>query len=344
LLIGELAIVVLVMVAFAQFHPDYEERRFDWIIGSFLAVAVLFWFRPLPFATCLALALFIDRTYIDLDGSISVRSFFGVVKVDESTDGRFRVLSHGTTLHGAERIRDADGNPVTGTPDVLMYYADGSAMAQVLDVTRARNPDGVRYAVIGLGTGSLACRSQPADTVHYYEIDPAIIRIARDSGLFHFLAACRGQVPIMLGDARLTLADAPDGAYDIIFVDAFTSDAIPIHLLTREAMALYLSKLSPHGIVAVHISNRYLELASVVTGIAAANGAVTRLNDGSDFNDNVSEYLFTGTVAAVARQDLDFGDLIWSKYWPRQTPDPRQRVWTDDYSNIVGAVMRQLRQ
>jgi hypothetical protein len=225
-----------------------------------------------------------------------------------------------------------------------MYYADGSAMAQLMNVERARKPDGVNYAVVGLGTGSLACRSEPDDTVHYYEIDPAIVHIARDSGLFHFLSACRGQVPIMLGDARLTLADAPDGAYDIIFVDAFTSDAIPIHLITREAMALYLRKLGPHGIVAVHISNRYLELASVVAGIAAANGAVTRLNDGSDFNENASEYLFSGTVAAVARNDEDFGDLIWSKYWPRRNADPRQWVWTDDYSNIVGAVIRQLKQ
>jgi len=305
---------------------------------------VLFWFAPLPFAACIALALFIDRVYIADADTYSVRSFFGVARVEESADGRFRVLSHGTTLHGAERIRDANGNPVGGRPDVLMYYSDGSAMAQVMDVVRARNPSGIRYAVVGLGAGSLACRAQAADTVHYYEIDPAIVHIARDSGLFHFLSACRSEIPIMLGDARLTLADAPDGAYDIIYVDAFTSDAIPIHLLTREAMALYLAKLAPHGIVVVHISNRYLELASVVTGIAAANGAVTRLDDGSDFAENPNEYLFTGTVAAVAREDADFGDLSGSRYWPRQENNPRQWVWTDDYSNIVGAIIRQMRQ
>ena len=343
-LVGVLVAAALFMLAFREFHPGYEETRFDWIIGSFLAVAVLFWFAPLRFAVCIAVALFVDRVYIDSGDAISVRSFFGVARVEESTDGRFRVLSHGTTLHGAERIRDQRGNPVTGRPDVLMYYSDGSAMAQVMDVVRARNPSAIRYAVVGLGAGSLACRAQPADTLHYYEIDPAIIHIARDSGLFHFLSACRGDVPIMLGDARLTLADAPDAAYDIIYVDAFTSDAIPIHLLTREAMTLYLAKLAPHGIIAVHISNRYLELASVVTGIAAANGAVTRLSDSADFAENAREYLFAGTVAAVARQDTDFGDLVWSKYWPRQTTDPRQWVWTDDYSNIVGAVVRQLRQ
>jgi hypothetical protein len=340
---GALAVTVLVMIAFHQFHPDYEEIRFDWTIGSFLAVAVLFWFAPLPFAAIVAVALFINHTYVDVNGTTSVRSFFGVHKVADSEDGRFRVLSHGTTLHGAERIRDANGNPVEGRPIPVMYYYDGSAMAQVMDAVRARNAGPIRYAVIGLGAGSLACRARPADTVHYYEIDPAIIHIARDSGLFHFLSACRPDVPIMLGDARLTLADAPDGSYDIIYVDAFTSDAIPIHLLTREAMAVYLRKLTPHGIAVIHISNRYLELASVVGGIAAANGLRTRVNDGSDVVENGNEYLYVGTVAAVARDDQDFGALANSAFWPLQQLDPSQWVWTDDYSNIVGAVMRQIK-
>jgi protein-L-isoaspartate O-methyltransferase len=340
--LGALAVTALVMVAFKEFHPDYEETQFNWIVGTLLAVAVLFWRAPLPFAATVAVVLAINHTYVDTGGGTSVRSFFGVHRVADSEDGRFRVLSHGTTLHGAERIRDRNGNPVSGRPDILMYYYDGSAMAQVMDAVRVRTAGPIRYAVVGLGAGSLACRAKPADTVHYYEIDPAIVHIARDSGLFHFLSACRPDVPIMLGDARLTLADAPDGTYDIIYVDAFTSDAIPIHLLTREAMAVYLRKLKPHGIVVIHVSNRFLELASVVTGIAAANGAATRVNDGADFTENVAEYLFVGTVVAVARNDLDFGALAWSNYWPLQTPDSSQWVWTDDYSNIVGAIIRQL--
>jgi protein-L-isoaspartate O-methyltransferase len=344
LVFGALAVTVLAMVAFNQFHPDFEETRFNWIIGAFLAVAVLFWRAPLPFAATIAVVLYINHTYIDVSGTTLVRSFFGVHKIADSEDGRFRVLSHGTTIHGAERIRDADGQPVSGLPDPLTYYFNGSAMAQVMDMVRARGQAPISYAVIGLGAGSLACRAQPADTVHYYEIDPAIVHIARDSGLFHFLSACRPDVPIVLGDARLTLADAPDGAYDIIYVDAFTSDAIPIHLLTREAMAVYLGKLAPHGIVVIHVSNRYLELASVVGGVAAANGLRTRVNDGSDFVENASEYLFVGTVTAVARDDQDFGALAGSAFWPLQQLDPNQWVWTDDYSNIVGAVIRQLRE
>jgi hypothetical protein len=342
-MLGALAVTVLVMIAFYRFHPDFEETRFNWIVGSFLAVAVLFWRAPLPFAATVAVVLSINHTYVDENGTTSVRSFFGVSRVADSDDGRFRVLSHGTTLHGAERIRDQDGNPVSGRPDILMYYYDGSAMAQVMEVARARKAGPIRYAVVGLGAGSLACRAEPADTVHYYEIDPAIVHIARDSGLFHFVSACRPDVPIMLGDARLTLADAPDGSYDIIYVDAFSSDAIPIHLLTREAMAIYLRKLTPHGVAVIHVSNRFLELASVVAGIAAANGAVARVNDGSDVVEKVSEYLFVGTVVAVARDDQDFGVLAGSRYWPRKTPDPNQWVWTDDYSNVVGALIRQIK-
>jgi len=180
--------------------------------------------------------------------------------------------------------------------------------------------------------------------VHYYEIDPAIIRIARDPYLFSFLWVCRPDVPIILGDARLTLAEAPDGAYDLIIVDAFSSDAIPIHLLTREAMAMYLKKLSPHGMVAMHVSNRHLELASVVAGIAAANGLITRVSDSSDLDEAANPYKFVGTVAAVARSEEDFGTLRQARDWVPAALDPSQWVWTDDYCNIVGALLRKLNE
>jgi hypothetical protein len=351
-LLGALAAAAIALVFFTVVDPDFDEVKFDWIIGSLLAAGALAWGAqltdllpsPLPFAAMVAVALWINHSYGDIKGTISVRSFFGVHKVSESADGRFRVLSHGTTIHGAERIRDDNGYPVSGPPQPVSYYYDGSGMAQVMDTVRARIGGPISYAVVGLGTGSLACRALTGDAVHYYEIDPAIVYTARDSGLFHFISECTPDVPIVMGDARLTLADAPDGAYDIIFVDAFSSDAIPIHLITREAMAIYLRKLAPHGIAVIHISNRYLELASVVTAIAAANGALARLNDGSDVEERSNDYLFAGTVVAVARSDEDFGTLAQSRYWPLQEPDPGQWVWTDDYSNVLGAIVRQLRQ
>ena len=153
---------------------------------------------------------------------------------------------------------------------------------------------------------------------------------------------CGAEAAACIGDARLTLADAPDESYDAIIVDAFTSDAIPIHLLTREAMEVYRNKLAPHGIVGIHISNRHLELASVVAGIAAANGMVSRLNESGDVTEYPDDYIFLETVVAAARSDDDFGPIAQSEYWEKQEPDPDQWVWTDDYCNIIGAILRRL--
>jgi spermidine synthase len=347
-LLGALAAAALLLFVCAYdpqliYPAVVEETSFNRIAAALLVTCVLLWRAPLPFAAIVAVILLTNHSLFEQPDATSVRSFFGVAKVTESADRQFRLLQHGTTLHGGQRIRDADGQPVTGPPELLMYYWDGSGIAQTFDAVRARINGPIRYAVIGLGTGSLACRAEPDDTVHYYEIDPAIIRIARDPELFSFLWVCRADVPIVLGDARLTLAEAPDGAYDLIVVDAFTSDAIPIHLLTREAMAIYLRKLSPHGMVAMHVSNRHLELASVVAGIAAANGAITRVSDGADLDQAAHPYMYAGTVAAVVRSEEDFGQLAQAPGWELKEPDPKQWVWTDDYSNIIGAVIRQLR-
>ena len=148
---------------------------------------------------------------------------------------------------------------------------------------------------------------------------------------------------MVLGDARLTLAESAD-KYDLIVLDAFSSDAIPIHLMTREAMAIYASKLAPGGIVLMHISNRHLELASVVAGIAQANGLVSRQNNrAAREGEDDSKYLFTSNVIISAREEKDFGPLLEDKDWTEIAADPKQRVWTDDYSNIIGAIVRNLR-
>ncbi len=345
LLLGGLAAALLVLVGWALFPIAIGDTVLNWLVGGLLGTSLLFWRTPLPFAAIVALVLFVNHGAVEQSNEFSVRNFFGVAKISETSDRQFRLLQHGTTLHGGQRIREADGRPASiDPPELLLYYWDGSAIAQALDAVRARVGGPLHFAVIGLGTGSLACRAEPDDTVHYYEIDPAIVRIARDPLLFSFLWVCRPDVPITLGDARLTLADAPDGAYDLIIVDAFSSDAIPIHLLTREAMAIYLKKLSPHGMVVMHISNRHLELASVVAGIAAANGLLTRVDDSDDIDEASNPYKFAGTVAAVARSEADFGALARSPDWELKAPDPGQWVWTDDYSNLVGAVIRKLEE
>jgi hypothetical protein len=347
LLFGGLAAAVLVLIVCAQYPVALSQTAFTWTVATLLAASALFWRAPLPFAAMIAFILLANYSIVEQPGAMSVRSFFGVSRIreTETADGQFRLLQHGTTLHGGQRIREADGRlAAIDPPELLLYYWDGSAIAETFAAVRARVDRPIRFAVIGLGAGSLACRAAPTDTVHYYEIDPAVIGIARDPYLFSFLWACRPDVPIILGDARLTLAEAPDGAYDLIIVDAFSSDAIPIHLLTREAMAIYLKKLSPHGMVVMHVSNRHLELASVVAGIAAANGLITRVSDSSDLDEAANPYKFVATVAAVARSEQDFGALAQARDWALKAPDPGQWVWTDDYCNIVGAVLRKLNE
>jgi hypothetical protein len=146
----------------------------------------------------------------------------------------------------------------------------------------------------------------------------------------------------VLGDARLRLGDDREGAYDLVIVDAFSSDSIPVHLLTREAMAIYKSKLAPGGAVAMHVSNRHLELASVAVGIAAANGFKTWVDYDEDNEDREDEYKFSSTVALATARAEDIGELAESEDWELTEPEAGQRTWTDDYSNIIGAIWRNL--
>jgi len=213
-------------------------------------------------------------------------------------------------------------------------------MSRVIEAVRARKGGPLRTAVIGLGSGSLACRIAPGETWRFFEIDPTIIAIARDPDRFTFLSSCAPSLPIVLGDARLTFAQEPDHVYDLIIVDAYSSDAIPVHLATAEAMGIYKSKLSPQGVVMMHISNRHLELRSVVEGIAAANGLKTWIWSNASEETDDENYVFGSDVAISAENESDIGALSNDKFWVLTPPNPAVRTWTDDYSNIAGAVWR----
>jgi hypothetical protein len=202
----------------------------------------------------------------------------------------------------------------------------------------------ISVAVVGLGTGTLACYAEPGDAWRYFEIDFTMVDIAKDPKRFNYLSRCAPDMPITMGDARISLAETSE-RYDLIIVDAFSSDAIPIHLVTREAMATYKERLTEHGIVLMHVSNRHLELATVVAGIADANGLVTRVNNRAARGDEEDgRYIFTSTVAVSARAETDFGILLDDQDWTALEPDPKQWVWTDDYSNVIGSIIRQLRR
>jgi SAM-dependent methyltransferase len=333
----------LVLMGMAAIDVRLEMPLYAVVIGFLIGLTLQFWKTPLPFAAIVAMLFLLNHYNNYSPSNYLVRNFFGVLNVVEASDGRFRVLYHGTTAQGAQRIRDRDGNLLKGRPDMVSEFHDGGGFAQVVDAMEKKAGGPINMAVVGLGTGALACRGRPGTTVTFYEIDADIARIARDPSLFNYISECAPKTEVIIGDARLTLADAPDGAYDVVFIDAFIGAAIPIHLLTREALDLYFRKLKPNGVVAMHISNRNLELASVVAGIAEANKTVVRVYDGGDIDEDVDEHRWIPTIAVVARNEADFGILAKSELWPIRERDPRQRVWTDDYSNIVGALLRHLR-
>ncbi|UGV25773.1 class I SAM-dependent methyltransferase [Rhodopseudomonas boonkerdii] len=291
--------------------------------------------------TVLALALI--RIYPADDGRVeTVRSFFGVHKIQVTANGQYHVLLHGTTIHGAEKYLNDDGTPVTGRPEPISYYYKDGGMGQAITAMRARKGAPLHVAVIGLGSGSLVCAQAPGENWTFFEIDQTMVDTARDPKYFSYISKCQPDIKPVIGDARLTFAREPDSAYDLIIVDAYSSDAIPIHLATQEAMAIYKAKLAPQGAVVMHVSNRHLELASVVTGIADANGLKSWV-----FNEDTgrdAEYIFSTNVVISARNDMDVGSIaLPSSSWTLTPAKTDQRVWTDDYSNILGAVWRRLR-
>jgi predicted O-methyltransferase YrrM len=267
----------------------------------------------------------------------TARSFFGVHKVAEVADGKARILYHGTTIHGAQRLRNGDGTPVDGSPTPLTYYYPQGPLAEAINAARAAQGALGHVAVVGLGTGSLACHRKAGEHWTFFEIDPEVIRIARDPRLFTFLSSCAPDAPVVAGDARLTLEASP-GHYDLIVLDAFSSDSIPAHLLTREALAGYLSKLSPRGVIVAHISNRHLDLAPVVANVARSQGLVSFLREDDRASDFMTTFVSNARVVAMAREAGDIGSV--ARKWTPLRPDPASELWTDDYSNILGVMLR----
>src|ERR1700722_9127103 len=317
-----------------------------WVIGAVGVLSALLALglnanRWKIFAT-VVVALVLLRAYPSDDGRVvTVRSFFGVHKIVVTPHGQYHVLMHGTTIHGAQKFLNNDVSPVTGRPEPISYYHKDGGIGQAITAIRARKGGPLRVAVIGLGSGTLACASEPGETWKFFEIDQTMVDTARDPKYFTYIRDCAPDLKPVIGDARLTFAREPDGIYDLIIVDAYSSDAIPVSLPTEEAMKIYKDKLAPQGAVLMHTSNRHLELNSVVVGIAAANGLKSWVYNEDSGRD--PEYIFATSVVVSARQDADVGELDSSDVWAETEADATQRVWTDDYSNVLGAVYRRLR-
>jgi hypothetical protein len=310
------------------------------VLGMLLALALNT--ARLKLAAVAALALVLVRVYPADDGRVdTVRSFFGVHKILTTPNGQYHVLMHGTTIHGAERFTNDDGTKVEGRPEPITYYHKDGGIGQAITAVRERKGAPLRVAAIGVGSGTLTCAAEPGETWKFFEIDQSMVDTARDPKYFTYVQNCQPDLKPVIGDARLTFAREPDGVYDLIIVDAYSSDAIPIHLATKEAMAIYKDKLSPQGVVLMHVSNRHLELASVVVGIADANGLKSWVYNEDSGRDG--EYIFATNVVVSARNEADVGKLASSDKWEETDADANQRVWTDDYCNVLGAVYRRLR-
>ena len=345
---------LLVIIAMLLIAPTYnngklyawlEEQRVYVIIVVAMIGMILTVLRvtgTAKFAGIIVLALVLVRAYPADDGRVeTVRSFFGVHKIVVTPNGQYHVLMHGTTIHGAEKFQNDDGTPVTGRPEPITYYHKDGGIGQAIAAIRERKGAPLRVAVIGLGSGTLTCASEPGETWKFFEIDQSMVDTARDPKYFSFIQSCAPDLKPVIGDARLTFAREPDGIYDLIIVDAYSSDAIPIHLATEEAMEIYKDKLAPQGAVVMHVSNRHLELSSVVVGIADANDLKSWVY--SEDSNRESEYIFATSVVVSAREEADVGKLASSEQWALTETEENQRVWTDDYSNVLGAVWRRLR-
>jgi len=346
---------LLAIAAVALIAPSYSSGKiFTWLdtnrVYVVAAVAVVSMILAIllkadrwKLVAVVTLALVLIRMYPSDDGRVeTVRSFFGVHKIVVTPNGQYHVLMHGTTIHGAEKFKNDDGTPVTGQPEPITYYHKDGGIGQAITAIRERKAAPLRVAVIGLGSGTLVCASEPGEEWKFFEIDQSMVDTARDPKYFTYIQVCEPNLQPVIGDARLTFAREPDGVYDLIIVDAYSSDAIPIHLATEEAMEIYKAKLAPQGAVVMHVSNRHLELSSVVVGIADANDMKSWVYDEDSGRDN--EYIFSTSVVVSAREEADVGNLASSDKWALTEAEDHQRVWTDDYSNVLGAVWRRLKK
>lgn len=291
----------------------------------------LYGFSERPFRFALGLAAVLGSVVV-VQGSVDVlhqeRSFFGVNKVKLIDQGSKMALIHGTTMHGTEFLDPHRRR------EPLAYYSRLGPIGQVFAARAAVHA----VAVIGLGSGALACYRRHGESWTFYEIDSVVERIARDTRYFHYLEDCAGDTKVVLGDGRLSLGRAPDHSYDTIVIDAFSSDAVPMHLLTVEALSLYLQKLTDHGVIMFNVSNLHLRLAPAVAALAAGVGVAGRHQLYLPSPDDIARGASGSDWIVIARHENDLAFLDEDTRWEPLVAAPDARPWSDDFSNIVSAI------
>lgn len=252
------------------------------------------------------------------------RSYFGTYRIVQA--GKARAIMSGTTLHGVQIVRP------TFSDEPLTYYGRTSGVAHGLATARRIKGGRLRVGVVGLGAGTLACYAQPGDAWRFYEIDPDVIKVAKDRHLFSYLSDCTPDAPVVEGDARISIAGEPDDSFDVLVLDAFSSDAIPAHIVTRQAFETYARKLAPGGMVLAHISNRHLNLEPVLAAERNWNPMVMLDVEGARKGGFQMESIWVGmsrdraVMAALRKND---------RRWRPAHVRPGYAGWTDQRSSIM---------
>jgi spermidine synthase len=308
--------------------PDYFELRVAVSIGLVLFLRFLLGYSSKTFlAICGSLALVLLYISSGLAGGTILfrgRNFYGVLSVREKNTpaGKVRTMYHGTTAHGGQVLTDA----LRGEPGYYYGRESGVGIALLAPATARR------VGIVGLGVGTIAAYGRPGDVYRFYELNPMVERLARSS--FTFLRDSNATVQTVPGDARLSLEGEPPQNFDVLILDAFSGDSVPVHLLTREAFQCYFRHLKADGVIAVHISSNYLDLDPVVTNIAAAFGRIAlRVRSAGQPDREVmpAEWIL------ITRQG-EFSSKLESKKLAEILAPTHARLWTDQYSNIVGVL------
>ena len=319
-------------------NPGISAKMLSVILGVFALICFMLSDRPIRFTLAVGALLIVMA--INPKAPVSTihqeRDFFGVLRVTSNITAQYHELYHGSTIHGVQSTSPE------GWLEPRSYYTRTGPIGDVFRVLGMRGSR-ENVAVVGLGAGSLATYGRPGQNLTFYEISPAVARIARNDKYFTYMsdAERRGvHLSTIMGDGRLTLAKAPDGIYDLIVLDAFSSDSIPVHLLTEQAIRLYVNKLDSHGMIALHISNQYLDLEPVLAALASDLGMQARIRCDSLLpGSNRPERTYGSQWVVIAKDDTDMGRLVRSPKWRRLMQKPRMRPWTDDYSDVMHSII-----
>lgn len=335
LALGVCMVAVILGLARTGIQPGHVETTL--VFGYSMLWCLSFGKRRLRFTLGLIALLAASWLYAPYGQTLLARrSFFGVYRVRNSPDEKFRLLFHGGIAHGTQSL-----NP-NASCEPLSYYSRSGPAGAIFEAAQTRMPHG-DWAIIGLGAGAMASYLQPGQTLTYYEIDPLVAQIAEDPHYFTYLRGCAPATKIVLGDARLKLREASDGQFGLIALDAFSGDSIPMHLMTKEALALYSRKLAPGGIIAFHISNLYFDLAPTVGNLARDAHMTAFIANDSDVTQAQQDAGKLPSIWVVmARDPGDLSALTSDTSrgfrWQPLPGRPNVRLWTDDYSNLLGVI------